>query len=298
MTYPFKSITQLHDLLEIEPPKHPMVSVIDFSSIKCFSDPSLESVTYSFYCIALKKNFKGKMKYGMQYVDFNKGIMIFFKPHQVVTTTLIDEIKLEGYWLVIHPDFLKGFPLDHKIKNYDFFSYKASEALHLSEEEEQIITSLMQDVNKEIKGPMDRFTHEIIVSQIDLLLHYVARFYERQFRTSTSKQHDILTQFEEILHQSFELKSGSNFITVEEIAARLHLSPNYLSDLLRSISGMSTQEFLLQFKLEKAKELLTSTQFSVSEIAYQLGYEFPQSFSKFFKQKTKQSPVEFRAKFN
>ncbi len=297
MPFPIKSITQLHRLLEIEKPKHPLVSVIDFSTIKCF-EKDLETVTYHFYCIALKKNFEGMMKYGQQYVDFEEGVMTFFSPHQVVTTEIVDDLQLEGYWLVIHPDFLKGTAFDHKIKNYPFFSYEVYEALFLSEDEEQSIKDLLLQIRKETQVNIDHFSQEIILSQIELMLNYVSRYYSRQFITRQSSNRDILMKFEKILTETYHQENDFTKITVEEIAAQLHLSPNYLSDLLRSISGASTQEHIQRFKLEKAKELLTSTELSVSEIAYCLGYERPQSFNKIFKKYTELSPLEYKKSFN
>lgn len=294
--YPIRSIRQLHELLGLPKPKHPLISVMDFSEIKCFSDPALESVTYDFYCIALKKNFNGVMKYGQQHYDFDDGTMTFFVPNQVVTTEIRDDWALHGSWLVIHPDFLHGFSIAREIRQFGYFSYAANEALHLSEEEDRTVTLLMADIARESRQAPDKFSQAIIIKQVELLLSYCDRFYQRQFLTRKQAGNDHLSAFEHLLDDYFNLPNtqGSNIPTVSFFAEKLNLSSNYLSDMLRSSTGQSAQQHIQQKLIDKAKALLSSTGFSVSEIAYQLGFEYPQSFSKLFKNKTGKTPKEFR----
>lgn len=298
--YHIPSIRQLHELLELSKPKHPLISVIDFSKIKCYADPVLESVTYNFYCIALKKNFKGLMKYGQQHYDFDDGTMTFFAPNQVVTTAIRDDWELEGFWLVIHPDFLQGFSLAQEIRQYGYFSYAVNEALHLSEPEEQTIALLLADIAREINAATDSFSQPIIIKQMELLLSYCDRFYHRQFLTRKQAGNSYLSRFEQLLERYFDGNGteGSTIPSVSFFADKLNLSANYLSDMLKSSTGQSAQQHIQQKLIDKAKALLSTTELSVSEIAYLLGFEYPQSFSKFFKSKTNKTPKEFRTFYN
>jgi AraC family transcriptional activator of pobA len=295
--YFIHSIRELHRLLELPKLRHPLISVIDFSKIKCFADPALESVTYNFYCIALKKNFKGVMRYGQQHYDFDEGTMTFFAPNQVVTTEIRDDWSLEGRWLVIHPDFLQGFALANDIRQFGYFSYAVNEALHLSEEEEQIVTLLLADILRETGKTTDSFSQPIIIKQLELLLSYCDRFYHRQFLTRTQAGKTHLLQFEQLLSEHFNAEDSA-IPSVRFFAEKLNLSANYLSDMLRSSTGLSAQQHIQQMLIDKAKALLSTTDLSVSEIAYRLGFEFPQSFSKLFKNKTSTTPRQFRASFN
>jgi len=297
--YRIQSIRQLHELLSLPKPKHPLISVIDFSEIKCFSEPELESVTYNFYCIALKKNFKGQMTYGQQHYDFDDGTMTFFAPNQVVTTAIRDDWALEGFWLVIHPDFIQGFSLSKDIRQFGYFSYALSEALHLSEEEEQTITLLLADIIRESRLN-DHFSQPIIIKQVELLLNYCDRYYHRQFLTRKQAGNDYLSHFEQLLEDYFSSQKtvGKEIPSVTYFADKLHLSANYLSDMLRNSTGQSAQQHIQQKLIDKAKALLSSTELSVGEIAYIIGFEYPQSFSKLFKNKTNKTPKEFRALYN
>lgn len=298
--YAIESIRELHRLLELPKPKHPLISVMDFSEIKCFDDQKLEAVTYGFYCIAIKKNFKGKMRYGQNHYDFDDGIMTFFAPQQVVITEIRDDWELEGLWLVIHQDFLQGFSLAKDIKKFGFFSYAVNEALHLSEEEDQTVSQLLTTISKESEASTDSFSHPIIIKQIELLLNYCNRFYHRQFLTRKQGNYGLLSSFEELLGNYFdENRTETEGIpSVSYFSERLNLSQNYLSDMLRSTTGQSAQQHIHQKLMEEAKELLTNSELNVSEIAYQLGFEHPQSFHKLFKKKTLSSPLKFRASFN
>lgn len=298
--YIINSISELHGLLELPKPKHPLISVINFEEIKCFDDESLRSVSYNFYCIAVKKNFEGKMKYGQQYYDFDEGVMTFFSPMQVVTTDIVEDLKLSGYWLVVHPDFIRNYHLGSTIKQYGYFSYSVHEALHLSDDEEKTITEIMRNIADEYHSVIDKFSQDVIVSQIELLLNYCNRFYNRQFITRSAASNDLLIRLENLLVDYFETSGlqESRLPTVQFISDKLNVSPSYLSDMLRNLTGQSTQQHIHNHLIEKAKEVLTTTNLSVSEIAYQLGFEYPQSFSKLFKGKTSLTPLEFRHSFN
>ncbi|UOB18654.1 helix-turn-helix domain-containing protein [Abyssalbus ytuae] len=298
--YIFNSISELHKALEIPKPKHPLVSVINFEEVKCFEDVHYRKISYNFYCIAIKKNFEGKMKYGQQYYDFDEGIMTFFSPRQVVTTNIVEGLKLEGYWLVVHPDFLASYPLAKTIKKYGFFFYEVNEALHLSEQEEEILENIFENIEREYQNNIDHFSQDVMVAQIELLLQYCNRFYNRQFITRKIVNDEILIRLENLLinHFNDEEKLASSVPTVQYVSEQLNISTNYLGDMLRSITGQTTQQHIHNKLIDKAKELLSTTNLSVREIAFQLGFEYPQSFNKLFKKKTDMSPMEFRQSFN
>lgn len=298
--YIINSISELHRLLQLPKPEHPLISVINFNRIMCFSDDSLKSVVYNFYSICIKKDFKGKMKYGQNYYDFDEGVMTFFSPGQVISAELTDDMALSGWWLVVHPDFIRNYPLFKAIKDYGYFSYAVNEALHLSEKEETMVTSIMQNIEQEYHSVIDTYSQDVIVSHIELLLNYANRFYNRQFITRKNASNDLLTNLEALLSEFFnsDTMHEAGLPTVHYISERLNISPNYLSDMLRMLTGQSTQQHIHNKLIEKAKELITTTSLSVSEIAYRLGFEYPQSFNKLFKSKTNVSPLEFRHSFN
>ncbi len=298
--YPINTVYQLHHLLDLPKPGHPLVSVIDLAEVKCYLDQSLKSVVYNFYSICIKKNFKGKLKYGQNYYDFDEGVMTFFSPGQVIATGVTDDAALLGWWLIIHPDFIRNYTLSAKIKEYGFFSYAVNEALHLSEKEEAMITSIMQGIEQEYRSIIDNYSQDVIISQIELLLNYSNRFYNRQFITRKNASSDLLVKLEAILSEYFngEKVRETGLPSVQYISEQLHVSPNYLSDMLRTLTGQSTQQHIHNKLIEKAKEILTTTSLSVSEISYRLGFEYPQSFSKLFKNKTSVSPLDYRHSFN
>ena len=298
--YIFNSISELHRVLQLPKPQHPLVSVINLAEITCFSEEELQSVVYNFYSICIKKGFEGKMKYGQNYYDFDEGIMTFFSPGQIVSAEIVACMKLNGWWLVIHPDFLRNYQIGKNIKDYGYFSYAVNEALHLSEKEEVMATSIVQNIAQEYQSVIDNYSQDVIISQIELLLNYCNRFYNRQFITRKNASNDLLIKLEDLLSNYFNSKKVQELglPTVQYISQQLNISPNYLSDMLRSLTGQSTQQHIQDKLIERAKEILTTTSLSVSEIAYQLGFEYPQSFSKLFKNKTNASPLEFRHHFN
>lgn len=294
--YVINSISELHRLLELPQPRHPLISIFRFEDIKCDDDKKLEAVAYNFYCVALKKNFTGPMRYGQHYYDFDEGTMTFFAPRQVVITEIRDDWDLEGFWLVFHPDFIQGYSLAAEIKSYDYFSYKVDEALHVSSQEEMTLNRLFKDIKQEYSQSVDQFSQDVMIKQLELLLQYCNRYYHRQFLTRNQADSSLLTRFEELLDDYFEkeISSQLDISDVQYFADQLHVSPNYLSDMLRSITGQSTQQHIQHKRLEKAKELLSTTSLDVTQIAYILGYEYSQSFSKFFKKNTNISPLAFR----
>lgn len=285
-----KNITEYHRLMQLPKPQHPLISVINFAAIKRKENITVSRFTHGFYSIALKQVFNGKMKYGQQEYDFDEGVLAFIAPNQVMRIEVEDEQKLNhsGWLLLFHPDFLWHTSLAQKIKKYDFFGYALTEALHLSEEEQNTLADLMQSINQEYSSNIDKFSQDVIISQLELLLTYSRRFYERQFITRKKSNHRILEQFETLLNHYFKSKDlqENGLPTVNYLSASLNLSPNYLSRLLKTETGKSTQEFIHEKLMELAKEKLSTTELTVNEIAYDLGFEHPQSFGKLFKKKT------------
>lgn len=295
------SINAMHQALGLKRPSNPLISVFNFDDVKVDPETILGSVTTDFYAVALKKDCAGgKFKYGQQYYDFEEGIMYFTAPQQVLQFEDVLLNEVEGFVLVVHPDFLQGYPLASKIKDYGFFSYTANEALFLSEKEEKSIMDIIDNVEQEIDANMDSFTQDLLVSNLDLLLKYCDRFYNRQFLTRKKVNNDLLSKLEILLDEYFRNDQLilNGIPTVHFVAEKLNLSANYLSDMLRVQTGQTTQQHIQNRLIEKAKELLSTTEISVSEIAYQLGFEHPQSFHRLFKSRTSVSPLEFRASFN
>ncbi|MDM1555982.1 helix-turn-helix domain-containing protein [Chryseobacterium indologenes] len=295
------SINAMHQALGLKRPSNPLISVFNFDDVKVDPETILSSVITDFYAVALKKDCAGgKFKYGQQYYDFEEGIMYFTAPQQVLQFENVLLNEVEGFVLVVHPDFLQGYPLASKIKDYGFFSYTANEALFLSEKEEKSIMDIIDNVGQEINANMDSFTQDLLVSNLDLLLKYCDRFYNRQFLTRKKVNNDLLSKLENLLDEYFknDQLTVNGIPTVHFVAEKLNLSANYLSDMLRVQTGQTTQQHIQNRLIEKAKELLSTTEMSVSEIAYQLGFEHPQSFHRLFKNRTSFSPLEFRASFN
>ncbi len=292
------SISAFHKLLSLPEPKHPMVSVIDLSESIFLEDDTWKGFVNRFYCVALKRNATGKIRYGQQHYDYDKGVLSFTAPNQVQYLDLQNMECGAGYLLIFHEDFLLKHPLANTISGFGFFSYAVNEALHLSEDEENNLIEIFFKIDKECRH-IDPHTQEIILSQIELLLQYSNRFYERQFITRKNNNHQLLIKFEKFLNDYFERDSlEKRLLTVHHIAEAMNLSPNYLSDLLRVHTGQNTQQHIHEKLISKAKEKLSTTELSVSEIAYQLGFEHSQSFSTLFKKKTSKSPLEFRQFFN
>jgi AraC family transcriptional activator of pobA len=295
----FNSISELHRALGLPKPLHPLISLVDYSNIRADTTELEKGIIFNFYKISYKKNYTGKVKYGQSYYDFDEGGLSFVSPNQVISVS-DDEGDYGGYTLLIHPDFIRNFPLGKKIKDYGFFSYSVAEALFLSEKEKEIIIGLFRNIETELDSAIDLFSQEVVVSQLELLLSYSKRFYNRQFITRKSASNDLLSKTEELLDNYFTVEKAllKGLPSVQEIANELNVSAHYLSDLLRSLTGRNTQQHIHSRLIDKAKELLSTTNLTVAEVAYQLGFEHPQSFNKLFKNKVKVSPVEYMQWFN
>jgi AraC family transcriptional activator of pobA len=299
--YSIKTITEFHQLRGLPGPVHPLISIVRFEDMRYLAT-SPRSWVLDFYAIALKKNFQAKLKYGQQEYDFDEGVMTFMAPGQKIGIEADSGNFVEHYgWLLIfHPDFLWNTPLARIIQQYEYFDYSIHEALFLSEQEEILVTGIIQHIAQEYHSSIDQYTQKIITGQLDVLLNYAQRFYQRQFVTRQISSHDVVTRLGIVLREHFKdetlLRKG--LPTVPEIADGLHVSPNYLSALLKSLTGKSTQEHIHEKLIELAKEKLLETTLTVSEIAYALGFDYPQSFSKLFKAKTSMSPMDFRHSVN
>jgi AraC family transcriptional activator of pobA len=294
-----ESLTDAHRLFNLPPPKHPLISLVNGAHAPLEGKLPARHVL-AFYKIAYKPKLGGKLKYGQGYYDFDEGGLLFAAPGQIIGGNDLDGSVCSQYTLLIHSDFLLGYPLAKKIKQYGFFSYSTNETLHLSEEEKNTILSIFSFLETELNGRIDELSQDLMVSQIELLLSYANRFYKRQFLTRKAASTDLLQQTEEILDAYFkqDLALSQGIPTVAYLAEKVNLSPNYLSDMLRSLTGQSAQQHIHDRLIEIAKEKLSTTSLSVGQIAYALGFEHSQSFSKLFKTKTRLSPLEFRKSFN
>jgi AraC-like DNA-binding protein len=297
IVYKFESLTDFHRMFDLPQPKHPLISHIDIKEMNYEPTDLPASLIMDFYKVAFKTNLCGKAKYGQNYYDFGEGGLVFTSPGQVFESP--DGKATSGKMLLIHPDLFLSYSVSKRIKQYGFFSYAANEALHLSDQERATVLTVFDIIDEELTSRIDDFSQDVIVSQIELLLNYSNRFYKRQFITRKAVNSDQLQKLEAILDQYFgEGKAVSSGIpTVQDLADRLNLSPGYMSDMLRALTGQNAQQ-LIHYKLvEKAKDILSTTDLSVAEIAYQLGFEHPQSFSRLFKSKTELSPLKFRTSF-
>jgi AraC-like DNA-binding protein len=303
-TQPFRiqSISQFHHLRGLPKPEHPLISVINFDDVKHATEGEPQSLVTDYYSIALKRNFSANAKYGygQQEYDFDEGIMFFIAPGQVFSVQSGGDYKLTGWMLLIHPNFLWNTSLARKIKHYEYFSYAVHEALFLSDREETTLINIMQNIKQEYNSNIDAFSQDVIIAQLELLFAYGERFYNRQFITRKISNHKILDHLEDILNDYFNSEAllSNGLPTVNYIANALNVSPNYLSGLLKNLTGQSTQQHIHDKLIDKAKEKLSTSNLSVSEIAYALGFEHSQSFSKLFRNKTNLSPLEFRHSFN
>lgn len=298
-----KKVGDYHKLANIAAPEHPLISLVDYSQVQYSSKIEKLKWKQDYYTIGLKRNVPYKFFYGQQEYDFDEGIMTFIAPNQIISlgnNPNIQVNKPSGWLLLVHPDFLWNTPLAKQIKQNDFFGYSVNEALFLSEKEEQMMLDHFKNIQREYQSNIDKFSQKIVIAQLELLLNYTERFYERQFITRKISNHQILGQLEDVLTAHF--KEGSliekGLPTVKKVASNLNLSPNYLSSMLKSLTGQSTQQHIHNKLIEKAKLELSTTFLSISEIAYNLGFEHSASFTKLFKNKTDMSPLEFRKTYN
>jgi len=297
-----KTISEYHRVMGLPKPEHPLITVINLETITHPTGYDPLSLVFDFYSISLKRMSNAKIKYGQQQYDFDEGVMFFMSPGQVfgIDTNPDEPVIRSGWLLLVHPDFLWNTPLAKTIKQYEYFSYSVHEALHLSDKEETMMTGIFQNIDQEYRSNIDKFSQNVIIAQLELLLTYAERFYNRQFITRKITSHQILNRLEDVLTEYFNRNDlvQKGLPTVQYIAEELNISPSYLSALLKALTGQSTQQHIHNKLFEKAKEKLSTTSLSVSEIAYELGFEHPQSFSKLFKTKTNLSPLEFRQSFN
>ncbi|WP_353145424.1 helix-turn-helix domain-containing protein [Chryseobacterium sp.] len=299
-----KSISEFHRLRNLPKPEHPLISIIDYADLKFSHEEKGQklSATFDFYSISVKRNLSGNLQYGQQQYDFDEGLMSFVAPNQVFGVEVFKEeiTNPSGWIMMIHPDFLWNTSLAKNIKKYEYFDYSVNEALFLSEKEEMTINNIVENIKQEYHSNIDKFSQDIIISQLETLLNYAERFYQRQFITRKISNHQILDRLEKLLTDYFNSDDLSiiGLPTVQYISDRLNISQSYLLSLLKTLTGRTTQQHIHDKLIEKAKEKLSTTDLSVSEIAYELGFEHLQSFSKLFKTKTKLSPLEFRQSFN
>ncbi len=288
-----RSVAEYNESLGIET-LHPLVSVIDFSK----AHPMRHSRhTFGFYAVFLKDVKCGDILYGRQYYDYQEGTIVCFAPGQVVGVEDNGEVfQPKGWALIFDPDLIRGTSLGRNIKEYRFFSYAANEALHLSDKEREIFLACLDNVSVELNHAIDRLSKRLIANNIELLLNYCMRFYERQFITREVPNHDILMRFENLLDKylSSDKLTSVGVPTVKYCASELCLSPNYFGDLIKRETGHTAQEHIHYALISKAKEKLLMPDESVSEIAYALGFKYPQHFTRLFKKLTGETPMEFR----
>lgn len=292
------SAKELHSFMGLPGPANPLITIVDHSRTKNTRQPPGQKLILNFYNISIKRSFKGQLKYGKNTYDFDGGTLSFIAPNQVIAIDSDDTKDTDGWSLLFSPDLIRRYPLGKAIKNYGFFSYEVNEALHLADDEEKTIEGLVQNIQKEIDSRLDNFSQDVMVSTLELLLSYCNRFYQRQFLTRKMATNDLLTRFDTLLEQCFSQNPDLKLPTVEKLASDLNVSSSYLSDMLRTLTGQNTQQHIHGKLIEKAKEVLVTTELSVSEIAYRLGFEYPQSFSKLFKNKTNLTPLEYRQAHN
>jgi AraC-like DNA-binding protein len=293
-----ESISHLHELIGYEKPKHPLITLIDLTKIApAVSTLDLHIIT-NFYTISLKEGISCRNKYGRQYYDFQEGSLTFMAPEQELH---VDEDNSEvrnssGWLLCFHPDLIYKSSLIKKVNQYTFFSYDSNEALHLSDQEKIKITDIVNEIKIEFSQNIDVFSQDLIVSYVELLLNHCKRFYGRQFITRAKVNKEAIVRFEEFLKCYFDSAKpeSAGLPSVKYCAQQMGYSPNYLSDLLKKETGKNTQEHIHFYMIEKAKNMLLETEKPVNLIAAELGFEYPQHFSKLFKNKTGKSPIEYR----
>lgn len=287
------NIAQYNSLRGIET-LHPLVSVVDMSKA---SPTQNARIHFGFYCVFLKEVNCGDLKYGCNYYDYQEGTLVFVAPGQIIGVNSNEIVQPKGWALLFHPDLIRGTSLGHNIKDYTFFSYEVFEALHLSEKERQIVIDCLNKIDYELKQSIDKHSKTLIANNIELLLNYCMRFYDRQFITRSNVNKDILVKFEKLLDNYFqsEITQTVGLPTVKYCADQLHLSANYFGDLIKKETGKSAQEHIQLKLIDIAKERIFDKSKTVSQIAYELGFKYPQHFSRMFKNETGYTPNEYRS---
>ena len=292
----YKSISELSRQLGLPEPLHSLITLVKYDTTQLSRDYAGRSFLINFYKVSFKKNFRGQVKYGQGYYDFEAGGLAFLAPNQLVTMSA-DEQAYEGYTLYFHADLIRNYPLGKTIHQYGFFAYAVNEALFLSEKEKNVMVNLFDNIATELDTNTDAFSQDVLVSQIELLLNHSNRYYNRQFLTRQVIHHDLISQLDTFMAGRFA-EPLSRIPTVLEVAKHLQVSPRYLTDMLKSLTGQSAQQHIHNRLIEEAKFMLSTTQLRVAEVAYRLGFEHPQSFNKLFKRQTHTSPSAFRQSFN
>ena len=288
-----ETISEYNDMLGVET-LHPLVSVIDLSRSKPMKHMRH---TFSFYVVFLKDEKNCDLLYGRQRYDYQKGSVISLAPGQVIGIEDTGEVfQPKGWALCFHPDLIRGTTLGRNMKEYSFFSYEVNEALHLSEKERTIFIDCLDKIQHELQYAIDRLSKRLISTNIELLLDYCLRFYERQFVTRSNVNHDILTRFERLLDDYFTgERAGQNGLpSVKHCAGQLCLSPNYFGDLIKKETGKTAQEYIQHRLIDIAKERVLDPGKSLSQVAYELGFQYPQHFTRLFKKVVGQTPNEYR----
>lgn len=291
-----KSIDELYKGLGIGKPNHPLIAIVDTAKLAFGEEYVGKRFTSDLYCIALKDASCG-MDYGRNHYDFGEGVLIFTAPNQVVTLTRTQELgQINGWMLYFHPDLIRNTSLGAKIDEYNFFNYEVHEALHLSDQEQATLTQCVELIQAEIGERIDNHSQQVLVSNIELILNYSLRYYERQFITRSAQNSDVVSKVESLLknyyHDNDLIESGQP--SIQYLADQCHLSPSYLSDLLTRETGRSAKDHINDFLVEKAKHLLVSSTDSISGIAYSLGFNYPHYFGRLSKQKTGKTPQQYR----
>lgn len=291
-----ESVSQLHRLLGLEKPKHPSVSLLEVPDLKTPDSLIGQKIVSSLYSISMKSSECG-LDYGRHHIDFDEGVMVFTGPQQVIAATSGTSPDDEGWILFFHPDLIRKSHLGEIIEEYSFFSYEAHEALHLSDDEKSVLYDCVQKIRQEYEQRIDNHSQRVIITTLELLLNYCLRFYERQFNTRTSQNKDILTRFEKLLKGYFssDQLTLKGLPSIQYFAEQVHLSPNYLSDLLKKESGRSAKDHINDYVVEKAKYMLLNSEDTISGIAYSLGFNYPHYFSRLFKAKTGITPLDYRS---
>ena len=289
-----KSIDQYNRLYGLET-LHPLVAVVDLKNAT--TSPTHFTLNYGVYALFLKQTRCGDLRYGRQPYDYQEGTVTSFAPGQVVEVKMEEGTRPLAQGLLFHPDLIRGTSLGREIKRYSFFSYASNEALHLSDEEKQIYLDCLSNIQAELQHPIDKHSRRLIVRNIELLLDYCMRFYERQFITRATANKDVLTKFEEELDWYFQsqLPQEQGLPTVKYFADRACLSPNYFGDLVKKETGRTAQEYIQDKLINIAKEEILSQTRNVSEIAYRLGFQYPQHFTRIFKKRVGCTPGEYRS---
>ncbi len=291
------SITQAHQILGLQLPKHPLVSLINVKDFPV--DMNFGDVRFmlELYMVSLKDGVSGSMGYGRNSYDFVNGTMVFSKPDQVLFTESKEiEADAKGWMLLFHTDLIRKSELGKQMDTYSYFSYDVHEALHLSEDEKWILTDLVRKIELEYDQNIDKHSQKLIVSNIGLLLDYCTRYYDRQFYVRTNLNQDLISNFDNLLKDYFnsEKPAELGLPTVQYCGTQIHMSPNYLSDLLKKETGKTARDHIHSYIINRAKNKLLGTTESISEIAFDLGFDYPQHFSKLFKKKTGMSPAKYR----